>query len=143
MSDLVKKLSPLGFSADQCLTALKKSENNLENATISGGYKFNSVNSSSEVETKKHVSPLPAVSQQSPSEHPFILVSSSGTSASQHSHMFGLYKKRANSGVYVYDQEDTDGFSRCKLWKHRGVWSITYNDYKRLRATTQVAVLRL
>ena len=139
----MENLVPLGFFASRVVRALQESKNKNK---LDDGVDSLTINASSEVETQTQISPQPTV--QSPTDHPFILISSSGNSASYYSHMFGLYEKMTwmTEAPIVYEQENstilprlwTDyGLYRCKLLSDQGVWSITYNGSMRLRAIAQ------
>ena len=72
---------------------------------------------------------------------PFLLITSTGPAADQHSGMFGLYRltREMTEGRSVYVQESGYGSSPCKLFSDEdGVWGISDEGSgdRYLRATT-------
>ena len=85
-------------------------------------------------------STLPAVREHSASEHPFLLVSSSGSAADHCSHMFGLYRKNVEMiegrSVYIQEHDSKYGGSLKKLFSYKGVWRMTSGNTVYLKALT-------
>ena len=87
-------------------------------------------------------SQISAVKQQSPSDPPFFLISSTGPPrpAGHPEHMLGLYQKieEINEGhsVYIQKHDIKYGANSCKLFSDKGVWRITRDGIERIRAAT-------
>ena len=81
-----------------------------------------------------------AARHQPASDHPFLLVTSSGPAADYLSHMLGLYRKteQMTEGRSIYIQEHDSKYdgSPCELSSHNGVWVVTWDGTELLRATT-------
>ncbi len=92
------------------------------------------------VETKSQVLPSPPARQQSASDPPFLLISSSGPAADHQSGVFGLYEKteemREGRSVYTQMHDTKYGDNYLELFSNNRVWNIAARATVFLRATT-------